>query len=199
MSLMSSVKNRPAQSTLTGALGRPIFRGMSKIGLLFGSFNPVHNGHLAIAKAGLSEAKCNQIWFVLQAHNPFKTQNRVAPLEDRIAMLRLALEGRGGFKMVVSRAPTMVAGLENLNQHYKDSEFVLLMGQDIVESLPSWRDHDKIINKYQVFSYNRLRNNQADVSSENVRAKIAKLEAVDKFVPVGVLSYIKNHHLYRGT
>ncbi len=170
---------------------------MSKIGLLFGSFNPVHNGHLTIAKAGIARAQCAEVWFVLQAHNPFKDQVALADLEDRLAMLRLALEGSLKFKVVVSSAPTMVAGLENLKQHYKDADFVLLMGQDLVESLPAWQDHAKIIKKYHIFGYQRSKNVHDDVSSELVRSEIAVGEPIDNLVPAGVLSYIKSRHLYQ--
>ena|SRR3990167_1174668 len=169
---------------------------MNKVGLLFGSFNPPHNGHLDIAKAGLRDADCHEVWFILQAHNHFKKQNQAAPLEDRMLMLRFALANQPKFKLVASRAATMVEGLAKLSKFYRDYQFVLLMGQDLVESLPSWKDHKKIINKYQIYGYRRGRSNGQDISSDLIRQRVENYKGIGGLVPPAVARYIKENRLY---
>lgn len=171
---------------------------MSKIGLLFGSFNPVHNGHLAIASFGLSEAKCREIWFVLQVSNSFKQQEQLAPLEDRMAMVRLGIGDNPQLKLVVSQSSSMVEGIEKLQLHYPQDQFVLLMGQDLVDSLPQWRDGPKLSAHYQIYGYRRQQGQHANISSELIRSKAAGNEALTELVPGAVADYISAKKLYRG-
>lgn len=144
--------------------------------MLFGSFNPVHNGHLGIAQKALGEV--DEVWFVVHPTNPFK-QLVLTPIATRLEILALI-----DHKTVVGQ-PTMRQSLELLTHDHPEHSFVLLMGDDLATILPAWDDY-KYLKNYPVIAYER----QTPVSSSLVRAQAHKGEPIRDLVPPQVHDHI---------
>ena len=120
------------------------------IALLFGSFNPVHNGHLAMARAALLSNKIGEVWFVVSPHNPLKSLNTLASANDRAHMVSLALQNESKIKICTIEfdMPTpsyTIHTVKKLKRHFHDHVFFLLCGTDVVSSLPAWYRYEELI------------------------------------------------------
>ena len=122
---------------------------MRRIGILGGSFDPVHYGHLLLAESCQQQCNLDEVWFVPAAMNPHKPAGTNASDEQRVEMLRLALAGHSGFdilEMELDRggASFTVDTLELLHTQFLDHEFFLLLGADSLADLPAWKDPQRI-------------------------------------------------------
>lgn len=122
---------------------------MRRIGILGGSFDPVHYGHLLLAESCQQQCSLDEVWFVPAAMNPHKPAGTNASDEQRVEMLRLALAGHSGFdilEMELDRggASFTVDTLELLHTQFLDHEFFLLLGADSLADLPAWKDPQRI-------------------------------------------------------
>lgn len=120
------------------------------IALLFGSFNPVHNGHLAMAHAALHSKKCEEVWFVVSPHNPLKDPMTLASANDRAHMVSLALHSEVKMKLctVEFHMPTpsyTLHTIQKLKEEYTSFNFHILCGTDVVQSLPAWYKYEELI------------------------------------------------------
>ena len=120
------------------------------IALLFGSFNPVHNGHLAMAHAAMQSNTCDEVWFVVSPHNPLKSLNTLASANDRAHMVSLALQNESKIKICTIEfdMPTpsyTIHTVKKLKRHFHDHVFFLLCGTDVVSSLPAWYKYEELI------------------------------------------------------
>ncbi|MBW3538110.1 nicotinate (nicotinamide) nucleotide adenylyltransferase [Candidatus Parcubacteria bacterium] len=183
---------------------------MGKIGLLFGSFNPVHNGHRAIAEAALAQAGCDEVWFIVQSDNRYKQQPNLLPIAHRLALTRLAVSPHARIK-VRPGASDMITTLRTLPKQTA-SRYVLLMGQDLAATLPQWPDGDKILEMGEIYYYPRrdnqapirlqyphlhaLRSDGIDISSAQIRQLLAQHQPITNLVPPPVADYIQAHQLY---
>lgn len=121
-----------------------------RIGLFGGSFDPVHNGHLLLAECCSDAAQLDEVWLTPSAVQPLKPHGPVATDVDRLAMLRLAVEGRPG--LVVSTHEIDRGGvsytvdtLRELRSERPDDEFFFLMGADSLHDLPKWREPEQVV------------------------------------------------------
>lgn len=193
---------------------------MEKIGLFFGSFNPVHKGHINIAKYVLSEQKLNKVLFILSPLNPFKIESKNILLEvnHRYEILKLATKKyknmipsdiEFGMKKPNYTFDT-IAKLENI---YPKKNFYLIMGSDNFKYFNKWKDYEKILTKYKLLIYPRygeeknpfsikynsvtfLEGGFFDISSDKIRRKIKSGDSVEKYISKNTISYIKNNNLY---
>ena len=120
------------------------------IALLFGSFNPVHNGHLAMAHAALQSNKCEEVWFVVSPHNPLKSIDTLASANDRAHMVSLALQNESKIKICTIELdmPTpsyTIHTIRKLKEEYPSFNFHILCGTDVVNSLPAWYKFKELI------------------------------------------------------
>ena len=120
------------------------------IALLFGSFNPVHNGHLAMAHAALQSNKCDEVWFVVSPHNPLKSLETLASANDRAHMVSLALQNESKSKICTIEfdMPTpsyTIHTIRKLKEEYPSFNFHILCGTDVVNSLPAWYKFKELI------------------------------------------------------
>ena len=120
------------------------------IALLFGSFNPIHNGHLAMARAALQSDKCDEVWFVVSPHNPLKSLNTLASANDRAHMVSLALQNESQIKICTIEfdMPTpsyTIHTIRKLKEEYTSFNFHILCGTDVVNSLPAWYKFEELI------------------------------------------------------
>ena len=131
-----------------------------EIGLYFGSFNPIHIGHLIIANHILNETNLKKVWFVVSPQNPFKQSNNLLNEYDRLHLTRLSTEGDR--RIVVSdiefglpRPSYTIDTLSYLKEKYPDYEFSIIMGSDSFQNLNKWKNYDKLISEHLIYIYKR--------------------------------------------
>ena len=120
------------------------------IALLFGSFNPVHNGHLAMAHAALQSSKCDEVWFVVSPHNPLKDFTTLAPANDRANMVSLALMHEESMKLCtiefdMPKPSYTIHTIHKLKEEYPSFNFHILCGTDVVNQLSAWYKYEELI------------------------------------------------------
>ena len=189
--------------------------------LYFGSFNPVHRGHVAVADAVLESTEAEALWFVVSPQNPFKAGKELAPETDRIEMARIALQSAvHSDRMAVSdiefRLPKpnrTIRTLEKLRTEYPGRKFSLLIVSDNMAGFPKWVHSQEILDRYRVLVYPRpgyptpesarsdgftiLTNlKELPQAATDVRTRIARGENPGAELPGGVWEYIKKHRLY---
>ena len=135
------------------------------IALLFGSFNPVHNGHLAMAHAALQSNKCEEVWFVVSPHNPLKSLNSLASANDRAHMVSLALQNESNIKICTIEfdMPTpsyTIHTIYKLKEEFPSFNFHILCGTDVVNSLPAWYKFEELIQAVKFLVCSREIENQ---------------------------------------
>ena len=120
------------------------------IALLFGSFNPIHNGHLAMAHAALQSNKIDEVWFVVSPHNPLKSIDTLASANDRAHMVSLALQNESKIKICTIEfdMPTpsyTIHTIRKLKEEYPSINFHILCGTDVVNQLSAWYKYEELI------------------------------------------------------
>jgi len=152
---MSLLPVLPA-SPSSAATGAPLTR----VGLLFGSFNPVHTGHLVLAEYFATRTDLTQVWLVVSPQSPFKLEADLLPDTARLAMLQLAVADNPrlraeAIELSLARPSYTIATLEALQARHPEHEFVLLMGADNLASLPRWRAADRLTQEFDLYAYPR--------------------------------------------
>lgn len=120
-----------------------------------GSFDPIHQGHVSLARALLREGLAGEVWLLVSPRNPFKAGRRMLEDEARLSLARLATRGERGVEVCdeefrLPRPSYMVATLEALRQLHPEREFVLAVGADNWERFPQWRDAEEILRRHRV-------------------------------------------------
>lgn len=188
-----------------------------KIGLFFGSFNPVHVGHLIIAQAVVNETELDRCWMVVSPQNPFKKKKNLLGEYDRYRMLELALGDHPDIQAsnVEFRLPKpsyTVDTLLHLRERFTSYEFSLVMGEDNLEHLHKWKNYEAILNHYTVYCYPRLGSTgehwekfpmvrrfempYLDISATQVRDMVKAGKDVRYLVPHGAYEYLVKEQLY---
>lgn len=131
-----------------------------KTGLFFGSFNPIHTGHLIIAQYMADFTDLDNLWFMVSPQNPFKRNDQLLPGEDRLAMVEAAIEGHASFavsdlEMHLGKPSYTSQTLIALADKCPGHTFVLIMGADNLVSLPKWKNHRFIIDNHEIYVYPR--------------------------------------------
>ncbi len=134
--------------------------GKKTTGLLFGSFNPVHTGHLIIANHFVQHTSIEEVWFVLSPRNPFKTEKKMLGEEQRLKLLELAIEDNPAFfacdiEFSMKTPSYSIHTIKKLQQKYPDRQFVLLIGSDNLAAFDEWKDHEEIMALVNVYVYPR--------------------------------------------
>lgn len=184
-----------------------------RITLYFGSFNPIHRGHIAVAERVVDSGLCDELWFIVSPHNPHKIVADLADESQRLLMARLAvMESRHPQKLKVSdvefnlpRPSFTIDTLDYLTTTHPDAEFSLLMGGDNAAKIESWKEWERLITSYQIIVYPRrcqvvderfvLLDDAPllDISSTAVRESVADGNSITEFVAPSVASYIEAH------
>jgi len=134
-----------------------------KIGLYFGTFNPVHIGHLIIANHMAEHSDLQQIWMVVTPHNPLKQKNTLLVDRQRLQMVRLATEEYPKIKpsdieFKLPQPNYTVNTLAHLNDKFPQHEFSLIMGEDNLNSIHKWKNYEFILEHYNIYIYPRISN-----------------------------------------
>ncbi|MCA9238997.1 MAG: nicotinate-nucleotide adenylyltransferase [Planctomycetales bacterium] len=186
------------------------------LGIFGGSFDPVHNGHLALARCCREQAQLEEVWLVPTATQPHKPGGPVASGRDRLAMLELALEGEAGLlacSLEIDRGGVSytVDTLRAVAELRPVEQLFLLMGADTLADLPNWREPDAILQLARPLVVHRpgeatpdarhatiVEMPSIDVSSSQIRELLAHGEPIHGLTPVLVENYIQQNGLYRG-
>jgi nicotinate-nucleotide adenylyltransferase len=131
-----------------------------KIGLFFGSFNPIHQGHLIIANHILNETDIQKIWFVVSPQNPFKTEHKLLDEYNRLHLVRLAVEDdnrlrASDIEFRLPRPSYTAHTMVHLKDKFPNHIFTIIMGSDSYQNLHKWKNVETIINHYPVCVYKR--------------------------------------------
>lgn len=186
-------------------------------GIFGGSFNPIHNGHIALAKELLTCAKLDEIWFVVSPHNPLKSRDGLLDDSKRLRMATEALaeEPRlhvSDYEFLLPRPSFMRNTLAAMSNDYPDREFVLLIGADNWVCFDRWFAYKEIIDNYRIVIYPRsgspidgehlpagvsvAATSLFNISSTEIRSLIANGKPFEHLVPPTVAEHIKIEHLY---
>ena len=131
-----------------------------KIGLYFGSFNPIHTGHLIIASHIIENTDLKKIWFVVSPHNPLKPAASLLNEYHRLHLVRIAIDGDNRFKAsdVEFKLPQpsyTINTLAYLTEMYPTHQFVIIMGSDSYCNLHRWKNYEQLVKNYSIIVYNR--------------------------------------------
>lgn len=188
-----------------------------KTGLLFGSFNPIHNGHLILASYMLEFTDLDEVWLVVSPHNPLKNKNKLLNDHHRLTLVRLALENHQKlwatdieFKM--PKPSFTIDTLTWLSEKYVDRQFMLICGTDVFPSLHKWKNFEEILNQYELYVYPRpgyQLGRYADhkkikvfdaplmeISASFIRDGIKQKKDMSFWMPEKVYQYIQEMHFY---
>ena len=132
----------------------------ARIGLLFGSFNPVHTGHLILAEYFATRTDLAEVWLVVSPHSPFKVTADLLPDAERLRLVRLALAGNPRLRAEdiefgLLRPSYTIATLDALRQRHPTHDFVLLMGADNLPGLPRWQESARLLAEVDIYVYPR--------------------------------------------
>ncbi len=186
------------------------------IGLLGGSFNPVHIGHLILAQFLTQWKYVDKVWLSLSPQNPLKETTELIPDLKRLAMITLATKGATDIdtcdiELSMPRPSYTIDTLDLLSRRYRNKRFKLIIGSDNWRIFEKWRDHERILDEYGVIVYPRpgypidsmyvdglevVEAPQVLVSSTFIRKAIARGKDVSYFLPPGVYKYINDNKLY---
>lgn len=196
---------------------------MSKTGLYFGSFNPIHIGHIAIAGYMTEFAGIDQIWFVVSPHNPLKKKDTLLAGHHRLYMTQLAIGDNDRLKAtdIEFRLPVpsyTIDTLAYIQEKHPARQFCLVMGEDNLYTLHKWKNAEELISKYPVYYYPRpgcVRPSsqlldhilssaeihcadapRMDISGTFIRNGIRQGKDMSYFVSPAVWKYIREMHFY---
>lgn len=187
------------------------------IGLYFGSFNPVHVGHLIIASHVAQNTELNQVWFVVSPQNPFKPSGSLLNEYHRLHMLKSAIDGEtklraSSVEFKLPKPSYTVDTLAYLKEKYPDHRFAIVMGSDGFQNLDKWKNYEVLVKNHHFFIYmrpgfeitetwgavvTRLEAPLLDISSTRIRNMIKERKSVRFLVPDCVREEIEANHYYR--
>ena len=151
------------------------------IGLYFGSFNPIHIGHLIIANQLVENSDLDQIWFVVTPHNPFKEKSTLLDNFQRLEMVYLATKDytklkESNIEFTLPQPNYTINTLTYLQEKYPDYTFSLIMGEDNLKSFHKWKNYEIILENHNIYVYPRISNGKVDTQFNNHK-KIHRIEA----------------------
>ncbi|MFV8331689.1 nicotinate (nicotinamide) nucleotide adenylyltransferase [Flavobacterium sp. GSP14] len=191
-----------------------------KVGLYFGTFNPIHVGHLIIANHMAEHSDLDQIWMVVTPHNPLKKKNTLLDDYHRLQMVHLATEDFPKIKpsdieFKLSQPNYTVNTLVHLQDKYPSYEFSLIMGEDNLKSLHKWKNYEAILKHHDIYVYPRISSEEenlefknhpkiqvidapvVEISSTFIRENIKIEKNVQPLLPAKVWEYIDHNNFYK--
>lgn len=191
--------------------------GTNRIGLFFGSFNPVHTGHLIIAQAMADHAGLNKVWFVVSPQNPFKPSKSLLHEFDRFDMVQAAIADNHQFAVTdvefhLPRPSYTVDTLGHLATKFPDHEFSLILGEDNLEGFMRWKEPEQILARHKLLVYPRPGTTQTElhhhpavrmvpaplieISATYIRQCVRENRSIRYLVPEVVISMIDKKGFY---
>lgn len=188
-----------------------------KIGLYFGSFNPIHTGHLIIANFVLDHSDIQQVWFVVSPQNPLKKTSTLLNEYDRLFLVQTAIEDNYKFKtsdieFKLPRPSYTIDTLVYLNEKYPHYQFVIIVGSDSLKNIHKWKNSELLLKQFSFIVYQRpgfeinevsqekihlLKAPLFDISSTYIRNAIQNGKSIKYLVPDKVLEEIERNGYYK--
>ena len=187
-----------------------------KIGLFFGSFNPIHNGHLIIANHILNETALEKIWLIISPQNPFKQSSSLLNTYDRLHLVNRAVENDNRIKgsdieFHLPKPSYTSATLAYLNEKYPRYEFSIIIGSDSFQNFSKWKNYEIIIHNYELIIYKRpgfeIINNIGakvlimnapllEISATYIRELVKENKSIKYLVPESIEQEVQNNRFY---
>ena len=191
---------------------------MQQVGLFFGSFNPIHIGHLALANYMAEFEGLDEVWFVVSPQNPFKQADELIDADHRLNMVRQAIQKYPKLKAEALELSLPVPSytidtLRTLSEIHPTHQFHIIMGEDNIHHIHRWKEANKLVGHFPLLVYPRLgykiNNDQlpplckvteapvVEMASSDIRGWIKSGKELPFFVSTPVMAYIKEHNLYQ--
>ncbi|WP_370477242.1 nicotinate (nicotinamide) nucleotide adenylyltransferase [Tamlana flava] len=191
-----------------------------KVGLFFGSFNPIHIGHLVIANHMAEYSDLDQVWFVVTPHNPFKKKNTLLDDYQRLEMVYLATKDYTKLKPCdiefnLPQPNYTVNTLAYLQEKYPEHDFALIMGEDNLKNFHKWKNYEVILENHHIYMYPRISENKIEtqfdghsnihtidapimeLSSTFIRNAVKAGKNVQPMLPNHVWKYLDEMNFYK--
>lgn len=191
-----------------------------KIGLYFGTFNPIHVGHLNIANYMAEYSDLDEVWLVVTPHNPLKKKKTLLDDIHRLALVRIAVEDYPKIKpntieFDLPQPNYTVNTLAHLEEKHPEYLFCLIMGEDNLKSFPKWKNYEVILDRYELYVYPRISEGTVDaqfskhpkihkvdapimeLSSTFIRNAIKEGKNIRPMLPENVWAYMDEMNFYR--
>jgi nicotinate-nucleotide adenylyltransferase len=189
---------------------------MKRIGILGGSFDPIHFGHLLMAQSALEALKLERVFFVPTFCSPFKSGHKMPSSDKRLAMVKAAIKGNDAFAIYTGElrragVSYTIDTLKELKKLHPGAKFYLLMGADNLKSFHRWKDTKGILASASLVTLNRPGFDKAspkkwpyqkinmpavDISSSDIRNRLKSKKSIWYLTPKNVIRYISRHRLY---
>ena len=176
---------------------------MIKTGIFGGSFNPIHNGHVKLARSLKAQAGLDEVWLMVSPLNPLKQGTDLLDDTARLEMARRALKDEEGiivsdYEMHLPKPSYTWNTLQSLNRDYPDREFVLMIGGDNWEHFDRWYHAEDIKKHYEIVVYTRTPGDPGfiDISSTEIRQRVREGRSIRKLVPRVVETIIRKNGYY---
>jgi nicotinate-nucleotide adenylyltransferase len=187
------------------------------IGLYFGSFNPVHTGHLIIASCVVNETDVERVWFVVSPQNPFKDDHTLLQARKRLTLVKKSITTDERFfasdvEFHLSKPSYTIHTLRHLKSIHPEHTFSIIMGSDSLQAIDKWKDFQSIISDYKIFVFRRhgfdVYNNVGadieildapliDISSTEIRELVKKGKSIRYLVPEKVRNEVEKKEYYK--
>ncbi|NOU59555.1 nicotinate (nicotinamide) nucleotide adenylyltransferase [Marinifilum caeruleilacunae] len=188
-----------------------------KIGLYFGSFNPIHIGHLAIANYMAEYSDLDQIWFVVSPQNPFKQKGSLLSDYHRLELVNRSIEKypklkASNIEFGLPKPSYTIDTLTYLKEKHQEYDFSLIMGSDNLKSFEKWKNYELILKEHDLYVYPRpgfkdeevalngtihlIKAPLMEISSSFIREAIKEKKEIPFFMPESAYNYLKEMHFY---
>lgn len=187
------------------------------IGLYFGSFNPIHTGHLIVANHVIEHSEIDKIWFVVSPHNPLKDAHSLLNEYDRLHLVNLAIEDNPKFRASnvefhLPKPSYTIDTLTYLTEKFPLEQFSIIMGSDSFQNIHRWKNFEQLVSRYSFVIYNRpgfditekhgaritiVNAPLLDISSTHIRSEVKEKRSIKYLVPDAVGQYIENNNYYK--
>jgi nicotinate-nucleotide adenylyltransferase len=191
-----------------------------QIGLYFGTFNPIHVGHLIIANYLVEFSDLDEVWMVVTPHNPLKKKNSLLDDIHRLTMVRIAVEEypklkASNIEFDLPQPNYTVNTLVHLEEKYPTSQFCLIMGEDNLKNFHKWKNYEVILERYSIYVYPRISEGKVEsqfsghpsitkvdapimeLSSTFIRKAIKNGKQIRPMLPHSVWKYLDEMNFYR--
>lgn len=187
------------------------------IGLFFGSFNPIHIGHLIVANHVIEHTEIDKLWFVVSPHNPLKDSNSLLNEYDRLHLVRLGIEDNTKFRasnieFKLSKPSYTIDTLTYLSEQFPLEKFSIIMGGDSFQNIHRWKNYEVLLKNYPVIIYNRpgfevketygadittVDAPLLDISATFIRKQVRAGKSIKYLVPDSVEEYIVANNYFK--
>jgi nicotinate-nucleotide adenylyltransferase len=191
-----------------------------KIGLFFGSFNPIHVGHMIIANYMVEFTNLNEVWFVVTPHNPFKKKKTLLSDNHRFQTVMIATEDYSKLKTSniefgLAQPNYTINTLTHLHEQFTQHDFSIIMGEDNLHSFHKWKNYKMILKNHSIYVYPRVFKNKkksefqnhpkinfveapiVEITSTFIRNAIHSKKDVRAFLPSNVWKYLDEMNFYK--